>query len=307
MPPPPPPKVTVSCPRAGDRRVPRLHRPGRGGRDRGSAGPGQGLPAEDPLPGRGRGQEGGPALRDRSARPSRPTSTRPRPRWPASRPSSSWPTSEARRAARAAQQPGHQRGGVPAAHRRPQRRRRRAQAGQGRARERQARARLHARSAPRSTAGSAAPWSPRATWSATTSRPCLTTIVRLDPVYVYFEETERGLEEYDAPDPRQGRGQHRPGQDPGARRAGLGEGLSAPGLSRLPRQQDRPRHRHHPAPRRASQPDRALTPGQFVRVRVTVGAARKRLLVPEQALGRDQTRQVPARRQGGQHGRAAPR
>jgi RND family efflux transporter MFP subunit len=115
----------------------------------------------------------------------------------------------------------------------------------------------------------------------------LTTIVRLDPVYVYFEETERGLEDFDqlvrvrgaktiadakipvraelaweSEFPHQGNLDFRDNKiDPGT------------GTIQVRALVPNPRH--------------ALTPGQFVRVRVTMSEPRRRLLVPEQALGRD--------------------
>jgi RND family efflux transporter MFP subunit len=116
----------------------------------------------------------------------------------------------------------------------------------------------------------------------------LTTIVRLDPVYVYFEETERGLEDYD----RLVR----------ARGKSIAE-AKIPVDVELAWEKGYP-HRGHLDFRdnkidpgsgtiqlRAviPNPERALTPGQFARVRVTIGPPKKRLLAPEQALGRDQS------------------
>jgi multidrug efflux system membrane fusion protein len=116
----------------------------------------------------------------------------------------------------------------------------------------------------------------------------LTTIVRLDPVYVYFEETERGLEDYDAL--LRAKKVASIAQAKIAVRVELAWEKGYPHQGYLDFRDNKIDLGTGTIQLRAVVPntDRALTPGQFVRVRVTFGEAKRRLLVPEQALGRDQ-------------------
>jgi RND family efflux transporter MFP subunit len=116
----------------------------------------------------------------------------------------------------------------------------------------------------------------------------LTTIVRLDPVYVYFEDTESGLAMYE--------------------RQVSALGVANLAAAKMPVKVELPWENGYPHEGYLDFRDnridpgtgtvllravlgnarRVLTPGQFVRVRVELGQPKERLLVPAQALGRDQ-------------------
>jgi len=117
----------------------------------------------------------------------------------------------------------------------------------------------------------------------------LTTIVKLDPVYIFFEETEQGLEEYD--------------------QLVRGKGVKTLAEAKIPVEINLPWEKGPPhkgyldfrdnkidagtgtIQLRGVIPnaDRKLTPGQFARVRVPTSSPRPRLLVPERALAQDQS------------------
>ena len=113
------------------------------------------------------------------------------------------------------------------------------------------------RSGPRSTACSAGGWSTPATWSRRTT-PCLTSIVSLDPLYVYFDVHEQAMLRLKRL-MQEGKLKSRPrGEKEVPVQIGLSDedGLPAPGHRRLHRQPGRPQHRHPAVPGQDRQPGR---------------------------------------------------
>ncbi len=115
----------------------------------------------------------------------------------------------------------------------------------------------------------------------------LTTIVRLDPIYVVFEGTERGYLNYE----RSLRERGAPGEEPtvpvfvnlegeqGYPHRGLinfRENSVDPGTGTIQLRATIPN------------PDRIVVPGLFAQVRVPLGGPKQQLLVPQTAIGADQ-------------------
>ncbi|MCI0641080.1 MAG: efflux RND transporter periplasmic adaptor subunit [Gemmataceae bacterium] len=115
----------------------------------------------------------------------------------------------------------------------------------------------------------------------------LTNIVRLDQVYVYFEETERGLDDFDKLARAKKVANIVEAKIPV--QAGLAWENGHPHKGLLDFRDNKIDPGTGTIQLRALMPNsqRTLIPGQFVRVRVALGAPKPRLLVPEQALQRD--------------------
>ncbi len=115
----------------------------------------------------------------------------------------------------------------------------------------------------------------------------LTNIVRLDQVYIYFEETERGLDDFDKLARAKKVANIVEAQIPVL--AGLAWEKGHPHQGLLDFRDNKIDPGTGTIQLRAVMPNpqRTLIPGQFVRVRVALGAPKPRLLVPEQALQRD--------------------
>ena len=79
----------------------------------------------------------------------------------------------------------------------------------------------------------------------------LTTVVSLDPVYVYFDSDEQSFLRYNE---LARKGERSDTTQSGARRPGQRDRLSARGYGRFRRQPGRSAHRHDPCPRRAAEP-----------------------------------------------------
>ena len=117
----------------------------------------------------------------------------------------------------------------------------------------------------------------------------LATIVKIDPIYAYTSVSEVRPDPVPVAD-RRGRplGPRRNGDAHGAG-PGRRTRLPSPGTVRLSGAGRRLRHGHRQAPRDFPQPRGAILPGFFVRVRIPAGGSRDALLVPERALGNDQS------------------
>src|SRR5262249_44863652 len=119
----------------------------------------------------------------------------------------------------------------------------------------------------------------------------LTTIVSVDPIFVYFDVDERSLELYRERRAREAGAQDKDKQPVIPAFLGL-----VADRDRFPREGgiDFAENKLNPAPGtirvRGSFPnkDGRLTPGQFARVRLPVGEKYKGLLVTDQAVGIDQ-------------------
>ena len=120
----------------------------------------------------------------------------------------------------------------------------------------------------------------------------LTSIVSLDPMYVYFDVDERTLLRIRRLIAEGKIKSRDAGRDPHLRGPGRRGRVPPQGDHRLQRQPGRPEHRDAPGPGRDRQPARrrVFSPGLFMRVRLPVGTPHKALLVAEQALGTDQGR-----------------
>ena len=116
----------------------------------------------------------------------------------------------------------------------------------------------------------------------------LTTIVKLDPVHVFFEETEHGLEAYDRLVEQKGLKTLAEAKIPIA--VGLAWEKGFPHSGKLDFRDNKIDPGTGTIQLRGEVPnqDGKLTPGQFVRVRVAFGEPRDRLLIPEQAVINDQ-------------------
>lgn len=115
----------------------------------------------------------------------------------------------------------------------------------------------------------------------------LTSIVKLEPIYVYFEGSERDLRDYEEMmQTRSGV----PGGDQVPVRVGLAGADGYPLQGVIDFCDNRLDQGSGTILLRAVLPnrDRTLTPGQFVRVRVPMTEARQQLLLPEQTLAADQ-------------------
>lgn len=116
----------------------------------------------------------------------------------------------------------------------------------------------------------------------------LTTIVKLDPVYVTFEDTEHGLKVYDEIVRAKGVRTVAEAKVPVKAEPAWERGFPHRGF--LDFRDNKLEPGTGTIQLRATLPnkDRRLTPGQFVRVRVETSEPRPRLLVPEQAVSQDQ-------------------
>lgn len=116
----------------------------------------------------------------------------------------------------------------------------------------------------------------------------LTTLVRMDPVYVYFEVAEREFLEYQQMIKKKGAPTAEQGKVPIFLE--LANESSFPHEGHIDFRDNRADPNTGTILLRGSlpNPERLLTPGLSVRARVPLGAPRKRLLVPEAALAADQ-------------------
>ena len=122
----------------------------------------------------------------------------------------------------------------------------------------------------------------------------LTTVVSVDPMYVYFEMDEPTLSRYSQGGQRGQDQEARQGHGIPVAMATAGGGwLSAPGNDQLRQQPGQSHHRQYPGARRISQPlaqrgRRLLSPGMFVKIRLPIGEPHPALLVLERAIASDQ-------------------
>ena len=133
----------------------------------------------------------------------------------------------------------------------------------------------------------------------------LTTVVSLDPMYVYFDGDEQTFLRY-AELARKG---ERDGvAQPGARRPRQRGRLSARRHGRLRRQPGRSDDRHDPRARRAApMPTASSRPGLFARVQLQGSGKFKALLIDDKAVLTDQDRKYVYVLGAGQHRRAQGR
>jgi multidrug efflux system membrane fusion protein len=116
----------------------------------------------------------------------------------------------------------------------------------------------------------------------------LTTVVAVDPVYVYFEVPERDFLEYQALIREQGVPTAEQGKVPVYVGLANEDGFPHQGIIKFRNNQVDLGTGTIQLRGTLPNPDRVLTPGLFARVRVPVGSAQPRLLVPEVALSSDQ-------------------
>jgi RND family efflux transporter MFP subunit len=116
----------------------------------------------------------------------------------------------------------------------------------------------------------------------------LTTLVEVDPVYVYFQVSERAFLDYQKMIHEQGAATAQQGKVPVY--VGLANETDFPhqGILDFRNNQVEPGTGTILLRGQLPNPDRLLTPGLFARVRVPVGSARPQLLIPEVALASDQ-------------------
>jgi len=116
----------------------------------------------------------------------------------------------------------------------------------------------------------------------------LTTIVSLDPMYVYFEVPERDFLEYQTMIREQAAPTAEAAKVPVSVGLATEEGFPHEGIIEFRNNEVQRGTGTMQLRGRLPNPDRVLTPGLFARVRVPVGAAKMHLLVPEHALSSDQ-------------------
>jgi multidrug efflux system membrane fusion protein len=116
----------------------------------------------------------------------------------------------------------------------------------------------------------------------------LTTIVRLDPMYVYFDVPERNYLEYTERIRHEGAATAAEGTIPVYVGLAHERGFPHTGLIKFRDNRADPGTGTVLIRGELPNPDRLLTPGLFARVRVPVGKPRPRLLVPEAAIAADQ-------------------
>jgi len=116
----------------------------------------------------------------------------------------------------------------------------------------------------------------------------LTTIVAVDPVYVYFEVAERDFLDYQKMIREQGLPSAQQGKVPVYVGLANEEGFPHEGTIEFRNNQVELGTGTIQLRGQLPNPDRLLTPGLFTRVRVPIGAAQSRVVVPETALSQDQ-------------------
>jgi RND family efflux transporter MFP subunit len=121
----------------------------------------------------------------------------------------------------------------------------------------------------------------------------LTTIVALDPVYVYFDVDERALLRYQQEVRRQGGGSERPATVREAKipvQLGLAaeSGLPHQGVIDFANNQVNAQTGTIQVRGVFANANRLFTPGLFARVRISIGDKYQAVLVPERAIGTDQ-------------------
>lgn len=116
----------------------------------------------------------------------------------------------------------------------------------------------------------------------------LTTIVRTDPLFVYFEVTERDVQEYDARVRKEGLPTALDGKIPVLLGLATDKGFPIRGTIDFRDNRFDAGTGTLQIRGRVPNPDGRLIPGYFVRVRVPIGTPADRLLIPDRAIALDQ-------------------
>jgi RND family efflux transporter MFP subunit len=116
----------------------------------------------------------------------------------------------------------------------------------------------------------------------------LTTIVSVDPIYVYFDATERGLLDYQRRIREQGAARATDGKIPVFAGLETEKGYPHEGVIEFRENRVDPGTGTILLRGVFENKDRLMTPGMFVRVRVPIGQPRDALLVPQVAISSDQ-------------------
>jgi RND family efflux transporter MFP subunit len=116
----------------------------------------------------------------------------------------------------------------------------------------------------------------------------LTTIVAMDPIYVYFDATERGLLDYERRIREEGAARANERKIPLYVGLENEEGYPHEGIIDFRENRVDPGTGTILIRGVLDNDNRTITPGMFARVRVPIGAPREQLLVPQVAVGSDQ-------------------
>ena len=120
----------------------------------------------------------------------------------------------------------------------------------------------------------------------------LSTIVSVNPMYVYFDVDERTVLRVRELI-REGKARSaREAERPVALGLANGGGISARGHDQFRGQPGQPENRHPASAGRVPQPGRGAHPGLFARVRVPIGRAHRALLVTDRAIDTDQGQKI---------------